>query len=172
MVYPYVKTELFLRWTDKELKAAVKSALDAMIGVGLLARSKVSGTIIRSEAHSVEGMRLGVLARCMMQTLERYYIVIAVLLKHGPGALTQDELEQQCSLMAQKVSLLLEFSAPEYFDRSLFKDFIHQLRLNGVAWADEEGRLLFQEALDSVDEAARVILSEPVRLSILQITQS
>ena len=172
MVYPYVKTELFLRWNDQELKGAVKSALDAMIDVGLLSRSDVSGTIIRSEAHSIEGMRLGVLARCMMQTLERYYMVIAVLLKHGPGALTQDELEEQCSLMAQKVSLLLEFSAPEYFDRSLFKDFIHQLRLNAVAWADEEGRLQYREALDTVDEVARLILSEPVRLSFLQITQA
>ncbi len=172
MVYPYVRAELFLRWSDKELKSATAAALEALVKIGLVTRKKRSDVLVRCEAHSIEGMRLGLLARCTMQTLERYFIVVALLLKHGPGRLTAAELEQQCVLMAEKVSLLLEFSSSEYFDRALFKDFIHQLRLLGVVWADQNGCLLYRDALARVDEAAQLVLSEPVRLNILQITQS
>ena len=64
--------------------------------------------------------------------LERFYLVIAMLLKRGSGRLSQDALERQCQLVAQRMSLLYELNSPEFFDKSLFGNFIDLLRARNV----------------------------------------
>ena len=51
--------------------------------------------------------------------LERYYLAIALLLRSGSGRLTQEALERQCQLMAQRMSMLYELNSPEFFERAL-----------------------------------------------------
>ena len=47
------------------------------------------------------------------------------LLKAGSGEMTQKSLEQQCHLAAQRMNMLYGFDSPEFFDRSLFENFMH-----------------------------------------------
>jgi hypothetical protein len=68
-------------------------------------------------------VQLSVLAHVTVPIIERYYLVIAVLLKSGSGRISQDVLESQCQLMAQRMSLLYELNSPEFFDKALFKNF-------------------------------------------------
>jgi glycerol-3-phosphate O-acyltransferase len=171
-VYPYVRQELFLRWREDELPGVVDGVLAALSAQGLLERVG-DGTIWRRPpTGSAEAVRLSVLAQATVQTIERYYLAIALLLRAGRSVLSPDALEQRCVAMAQRMSMLYGLAAPEFFDRAMFRDFIDLLRQRGVIRQDGEGRLTYDDALLAVAEDARIVLSEQIRNSILQVTHS
>ncbi|MGD1976765.1 MAG: glycerol-3-phosphate 1-O-acyltransferase PlsB, partial [Gammaproteobacteria bacterium] len=101
-VYPYVQGELFIRWNPEELTLAVRRILDVMVECGLLTRDPETGLFRRAPVMTEESVRLSVIARSGLHALERYYVTVALLLKHGPGVLTQKKLEELCQLMAQR----------------------------------------------------------------------
>jgi glycerol-3-phosphate O-acyltransferase len=109
------------------------------------------------------------LAQPTLQTIERYYLAIALLLRAGSGVLSQSELGKRCQQMAQRMVTLYGFYSPEFFDRSLFEGFVSLLRRRGVLRADTEGRLVFDAVLGRIAEDAQLVLSEQLRHSILQL---
>ena len=124
----------------------------------------------RAPGQDDSAFQLKVIARSLIQAFERYYITIAALAKNGPHTMTGAELENACTLTAQRLSLLNELSAPEFFDKALFRGFIQKLRERRVVWTDEGGKLDYDGALEVMVRDARVILSREVRHSILKIT--
>jgi glycerol-3-phosphate O-acyltransferase len=61
-------------------------------------------------------------------------------------------------------------NSPEFFDKSLFRNFIDLLRRRGVIQESAEGWLTFDEPLLGVAADAQLVLSEQIRHSILQVT--
>ena len=49
--------------------------------------------------------------------------------------------------MAQRMTMLYGFNSPEFFDRTMFENFIDLLRARGVVRIDEGGKLRFDEVL-------------------------
>jgi len=92
------------------------------------------------------------------------------LVKNRPHVLTPAELENACTLTAQRLALLDELSAPEFFDKALFRGFIQKLRESRIIWTDGNGKLDYDAALEVMVRDARVILAREVRHSILKIT--
>jgi glycerol-3-phosphate O-acyltransferase len=70
------------------------------------------------------------------------------------------------------MSMLYGLAAPEFFDKAMFRDFLELLRQRGVIRLDGDGKLTFDDALVAVADDARVVLSEQIRNSILQVTHS
>lgn len=169
-IYPYARDELFLRWEENEIGETVVETLDDLANHGLLERDEGQDEWCRPPTDSIEAVQLSVLAQTTVQMIERYYLVISVLLKAGSGRLTQDVLESQCRLMAQRMSILHELNAPEFFDKSLFAHFIDLLRARKVLTVNAEGRLTFTEMLLAVAQDAQLVLHEQIRNSILQAT--
>ncbi len=165
-VYPFLRNELFLPWPTAELEEVLQANVELLVAEGLLEVGEDGSTLQRAEGGSEFAGHLSLLARTLLQTLERYFITIAVLAKNGSGSLTRAELEQLCILTAQRISLLHEFEAPEFYDRSLFKGFIATLRQLGYLGTDEDGRLVFDEGLDEIDRHARWILNKEIRHGI------
>ena len=169
-VYPYVADEYFLPWREDELPGVVDRQLDQMRGLGLLEASDDLGEWRRPPAESREAVELSVLARASVPIIERYYLAVSLLLKAGSGALTQAELERQCELMAQRMSMLYELSAPEFFERAQFRNFIDLARARKVLSNGPDGKLLFQPAMiEAIVQDAQMVLHEQIRNSILQI---
>jgi glycerol-3-phosphate O-acyltransferase len=172
-IYPYVSEELFLQWDEGEAGAEVLRQLVALRDAGLLHTDPADGDCWQaSAATSAEAMQLSVLAQPMLQTLERYYLAIALLLNAGSGRINQAELGKKCHEVAQRIVTLYGFYSPEFFDRSLFDGFIGLLRRRGVIRGDAEGRLVFDDVLERVAEDAQLVLSEQLRHSILQVVHS
>lgn len=169
-VYPYVRDELFLRWSEAEIGAAVLEILDDLANHGLLESVESGAQWRRPPTGSAEAVQLSLLAQVTVQIIERYYLVIAVLLKSGSGRISQDALESQCQLMAQRMSLLYELNSPEFFDKTLFKNFIDLLRSRNVLGVNAEGRLTYTDMLPAVVDDAQLVLHEQIRNSVLQVT--
>jgi glycerol-3-phosphate O-acyltransferase len=124
----------------------------------------------RPKVGTVAAVQLSVLAQMSMQIIERYYLSVSLLLKAGSGKISQETLEQQCFLMAQRMSLLYELNSPEFFDKSLFKNFYDLLRKRGVLGVNAEGRLTYTDMLFAVADDAQLVLHEKIRNSVLQVT--
>lgn len=168
-IYPYIQSELFLRWTGDEVEPAINRWIDVLVEQDLLTQQ---GQIVyRPVPGSEQAVRLRVLSRCIIQTLERYFIGIAVLRKNGPGKISAQELEEQSTQMAQRMSILFGLNAPEFFDKSLFRKFIANLKAQETVTTNAEGKLEYTTGLDDVAEDARLVLSSEMRQSILQVTQ-
>jgi glycerol-3-phosphate O-acyltransferase len=169
-IYPYVAAELFLHWSEAELPRVVSAVLDAFARLGLLESSTDGQLWRRPPPTSAAAMQLSLLAQVTVQTIERYYLAIALLIRAGSGQITQSVLEERCQLMAQRMAMLYGFNSPEFFDRSLFENFIDLLRGRGVVRTDGSGALQFDDVLIRVAADAQLVLSEQIRHSILQVT--
>ncbi|MEO8808840.1 MAG: glycerol-3-phosphate 1-O-acyltransferase PlsB [Rhodanobacter sp.] len=170
IIYPFIQGELFLPWDGDGFNQQLQATIDFLVRRGLLESNNDGRTLERSTGQEDSAFQLKVIARSMIQAFERYYITIAALAKNGPHTLTGAELENACTLTAQRLSLLNELTAPEFFDKALFRGFIQKLRERKVVWTDEGGKLDYDSALDDLVRDARVILSREVRHSILKIT--
>lgn len=169
VIYPYLRSELFLRYSDDDIADEVNQWIDTLVSTGMLG---VSGDRVTGPGEGTEArLRLHTLSRFILQTLERYYIVIATLRQHGPGILTAEELEERSTLMAERMSILFGLNAPEFFDKTLFRNFIHNLKNNGVISQDEAGRIGYTKALDEVSEDARLVLNISKRQAIAEVTR-
>jgi glycerol-3-phosphate O-acyltransferase len=169
-VYPYIAAELFLRWDETQVSAAADSLLETFARLQLLQSNADGSEWQRPPPTSLEAIQLSVLAQATIQTLERYYLAIALLLQAGSGTITQEALEERCHLMAQRMSVLYGLNSPEFFDKSLFRNFIELLRGRNVVQMSDDKRLLFGEPLIGVATDAQLVLSEQIRHSILQVT--
>jgi len=166
-VYPYIKRELFLPWDVQDIEPVIESCLEAFIKLDLL---KPSGeSLQRASGGSDQAYYLRLLGASLMQTFERYFITVSVLAKNGSGKLTRPQLEKLCILCAQRISLLHEFEAPEFSDRTLFKQFIDSLSEAGLLGKDDEGRLTYSNVLEQLARDAKLILSKEIRHTIIQI---
>ncbi|MCZ8133102.1 MAG: glycerol-3-phosphate 1-O-acyltransferase PlsB [Steroidobacteraceae bacterium] len=173
-VYPYIARELFLRWREDEVPAAVDRVLESLSTLGLLRCESADGVERwhRPPTGTTEAVQLSVLANATLQVIERYYLAIALLLQAGPDAITQEALESRCQQMASRMSLLYELRSPEFFDRPLFRQFLDLLRHRSVIGTSPSGRLVYGQPLLDVARDARLVLSEQIRHSILQVTHA
>jgi glycerol-3-phosphate O-acyltransferase len=170
LVYPFLRSELFLRWSEDELGRVVRRTIDVMAGNGLLVADAGNDAMGRPPSGSAEAVHLSVLAQSTLQTLERFYMTIALLFKHGSGIISQNDLENLCYLMAQRITLLHGLDAPEFFAKALFRNFIQVLRSRGVLSVNEHGLLEFDESMQTVIADANLVLSDQIRHSVLQVT--
>ncbi|QDZ29954.1 glycerol-3-phosphate 1-O-acyltransferase PlsB [Noviherbaspirillum sp. UKPF54] len=171
-VYPFLRAELCLRWNDDELDAALEGCLHALSGMGWLARSERDDMYAAPDIRSDEYAQLALLGQALRPTLIRYFITLATLHRKGSGVITPTELEALCHLQAQRLSLLREFNAPEFFDKTIFRIFIDTLTRNGRAELRGDGRLHFGEALQKASGEARFVLPADVRQAILHMAHT
>lgn len=171
-IYPYAAQELFLHYAEADLPAVVVRHLEGLAGLGLLQRDEAGGEVLwrRAPTGTAEAVQLSVLAHTTISTIERFYLAIALLLKEGPGVLSQDALEQRCVHMASRMSVLYGLDSPEFFDRAMFRSFLDLLREREMIRLAPDGRLTFDAALGDVVDDAQRVLSEQIRHSILQVT--
>lgn len=168
-IYPFIQGELFLPWNEDEWVVRIDAMIGQFVQEGLLDCEDDGKVLRRRVGQTDEAFQLRVIANSLLQAFERYYIALALLVKSGPGVLSTGELENQCQLTAQRLSLLHTQAAPEFFDKSLFKGFIATLRERGVLSLDGNAKLTFGDELAAMAEDSKLILSRELRHSILKL---
>jgi glycerol-3-phosphate O-acyltransferase len=129
--------------------------------------------ITRPNFTAKEFASLKVLSRPLSQTLERYAISTALLAKHGDGQpFSRGEYETTCQLMAQRVSILSGMTEPEFFEKTLFKNYVDLLKELDFAREEEGGKLVLNRQVGTMAEVAMKLLSTDVRQSIARASQS
>ncbi len=170
-LHPFLKAELFLPWNQRDITRALEESVTQVVAQGLLVWSKDGKTLLRNPATPEAVLQLRILAHSLLQMLQRYLIVISVLSKHASGELSREELERLCIQTAQRISMLHEFDAPEFYDRALFRGFIKQLQKTGILTVSESNKLVFDHRLKRITVDAAFILGDAIRQEILGVCQ-
>lgn len=166
ITHPFLQAELFIPWGQREITRALDESIEQLVQQGLLIRKKDGETLSRVTNNPEAVMQLNILAHSLLQTLHRYLITVSVLARYGSGALTRAELEQLCISTAQRISMLHEFNAPEFYDQSLFRGFIAQLRKTGYLSPNQDNKLVFDKRMESISNDAQFILGGAIRQEI------
>jgi len=167
-IQPFLQAELFLPWGQREFTRALDESIEQLVRHGLLVRNGDGTSLSRALDNPEAGLQLTILAHSLLQTVQRYLITISTLVRKGSGVLSRAELERLCTQTAQRISILHEFSAPEFYDRALFKGFIAQMRKIGFLSTNKDNKLLFDQRLEQISVDARFILGEAIRHEIDQ----
>jgi len=166
IAHPFLQSELFLPWDQEQITAALDESIEQLVSHGLLIRDEDGETLFRTPDNPEAVMQLRILAHSLLQTLHRYLITISILARNGSGVLSRAELERLCIHTAQRISMLHEFDAPEFYDKYLFKGFIAQLRKTGYLSPNQDNRLVFDRRLEMISKDAQFILGEAIRQEI------
>jgi len=166
IIQPFLQAELFIPWGQRQITRALDDSIEQLVEYGLLVRDPDGETLSRAKDNPEAVMQLKILAHSLLQTLHRYLITISVLAKHGSGALSRAELERLCIQTAQRISMLQEFDAPEFYDKALFKGFIAQLRKNGYLLTNQDENLVYDKRFEQISKDAKFIMGEGIRQEI------
>jgi glycerol-3-phosphate O-acyltransferase len=166
ITHPFLQAELFIPWGQRQITKALDESIEQLVHHGLLIRNQDGETLSRAKDNPEAVMQLNVLAHSLLQTLHRYLITISVLARNGSGVLTRAELEKLCIHTAQRISMLHEFNAPEFYDKALFRGFIAQLRKIGYLSPNQDNKLVFDQRLEQISQDAKFILGEAIRQEI------
>ena len=169
LAYPFIRAELFLHWPEEKLLATIDYMLDVMAHQNLLLKNEQLDVFSRPGSGSAEYTQLKLLARVISPTLEVYYLTLALLSRTSKEHISKQELENQCYLMAQRISMIYELNSPDFFDKKLISNFIDTLIEVEFLRDADTGHLKFGEAFLQADKHARLLLSKEMRTNILQM---
>lgn len=167
-LYGLLRPELFLRWSPAEVPGILDTILDVMTVRGLVAIA-ADDLLTAPTPASAEAAELHLLGETMRPTLERHFLTLALLRRHGSGRLTRQTLEETSHLLAQRLALLYEFNAPEFSEKALFAAVVGNMIDAGLISEDAAGLLHFDARVTAPAEHAELLLAAEVRQAIRRI---
>ncbi|EKY2050097.1 glycerol-3-phosphate 1-O-acyltransferase PlsB [Cronobacter sakazakii] len=156
LLFPMLKTELFLRWEKEEVSAVVDALVNELAQQGLI--------LADDEWLQVNPARyrtLQLLAAGVRETLQRYAITFW-LLSANPS-INRGTLEKESRTVAQRLSVLHGINAPEFFDKAVFSTLVLTLRDEG--YISDTGDAEPAETMKVYQMLAELMTSD-VRLTI------
>nr|WP_174507311.1 glycerol-3-phosphate 1-O-acyltransferase PlsB [Acinetobacter sp. Marseille-Q1620] len=165
-LYPFLKAELFLKWNVEQLETPICKYVDALVSAKLISLDE-NQNLVCPAPNSEDHNQLVVLAAPVKQSLERYYMTLALITQRGSGNISTRQVEELSHLLGQRLSVLYEFNSPEFFDKALFQSFMKVLTQQGYISTNEDGAIVFDESFKNVAQYANLVLDD-VTLQMLQ----
>lgn len=159
-----LRPELFLPWRAPQLPAALAATLAALAGRGLVRLD--ADQVAAPEANSETYAELRLIGETIRPTLERHFLTLALLQRHGSGRLTRRQLEDSGHLLAQRLALLYELNAAEFAEKAVFASVVGNLLAAGLLSEDAAGLLCFDERISAPAEHTELLLAAEVRQTI------
>lgn len=170
LIYPFMKKELCLNWDASDIDDVTTEAINALIDTEILTYGSRKKTLVRPPAGSEKAFQLLMLGQSMVPMLQRFYLAIAILVQNGSGVLSRGRLEVLCQQSAERLSMIYGLHSPDFFNKTLFHDYIRTLQDLNVLRRNDEGLIEFDDDLTSIGADARLVLGEEIRHSILSLT--
>ena len=170
LIYPFMKKELCMKWEQDDIDDVTSEAIKALVDLELLTYGADRKTLVRPPAGSAKAFQLLMLGQSMVPMLQRFYLVIAILVRQGSGVLSRSRLEVMCEQSAERLSMIYGLHSPDFFNKTLFHDFIYKLQELDVLRRNADGLIEFDDDLTNIGADARLVLGEEIRHSILSLT--
>lgn len=169
-LYPFLKAELFLKWQDNTaLHTQIQRYTEALIGMHLIFQDG-EGNLMSPAPNSEDHHQLVVLATPVKQSLERYYMTLALITQRGSGNISSKQVEELSHLLGQRLSVLYEFNSPEFFDKALFQSFIKVLTQQDYITINEQGFIAFDDHFRQMAAGAQLVLDDTTLQMLQHIT--
>jgi len=156
VIYPMLKSELFLRWHLEELPAVLDALIAELERQGLINTDETQLRFAPARSRTLQLLAAGV-----RETLQRYAITFSIL--SANPSINRGALEKESRTMAQRLSVLHGINAPEFFDKAVFSSLVLTLRDEG--YISDSGDALLEQTLKVYQLLADLITPE-VRMTI------
>ncbi|MDT3522028.1 glycerol-3-phosphate 1-O-acyltransferase PlsB [Cronobacter sakazakii] len=156
LLFPMLKTELFLRWEKEEVTAVVDALVNELAQQGLILADDEWLQVNPARSRTLQLLAAGV-----RETLQRYAITFW-LLSANPS-INRGTLEKESRTVAQRLSVLHGINAPEFFDKAVFSTLVLTLRDEG--YISDTGDAEPAETMKVYQMLAELMTSD-VRLTI------
>ncbi|HNP64677.1 MAG TPA: glycerol-3-phosphate 1-O-acyltransferase PlsB [Woeseiaceae bacterium] len=170
LIYPFMKKELCMKWEYDDIDDVTTEAIKSLVELELLTCSADKKSLVRPPAGSEKAFQLLMLGQSMVPMLQRFYLAIAILIRNGSGVLSRQRLETMCQQSAERLSMIYGLHSPDFFNKSLFHDFIRTLESLDVLRKNSDNLIEFDDDLTNIGIDARLVLGEEIRHSILSLT--
>ncbi len=165
-IYGLLQAALFLPWSAAQLPSLIDKTEALLIARGLI-HHDAGNDLLRapppaSDSH-VELRQLGDIIRL---TVQRQFLVLALLQHHGSGTISREQLEEFSQQLAQRLALLYELNAPEFSDRAQFATVIATLFESALVTSNGDGRIEFDEHISTPAKQTELLLNVEIRHSI------
>lgn len=168
-LYPFLKAELFLKWGVEDLPAQIERYIEGLVELQLISQDE-NGDLISPMPNTEAHNQLTVLATPVKQSLERYYMTLALITQRGSGNISARQVEELSHLLGQRLSVLYEFNSPEFFDKALFQSFLKVLTQQGYIHTNSQGAIAFDEGFSAVAQYAKLVLDDATLQMLQHIT--
>ena len=179
IMYPFLQAELFLKYPGRTLDETLTEHINTLIEEHIIVekdpdlahqpeRVRVLST---PEPNTRSYQQLSVLANSVEQSLERYFMILALLSQQGSGKLSKEQVIDLGYLLGQRLSVIYEDDMPDFFDRALFSSFLDALERLGYIRLSATGLIEFDQRIDNMAKSARFILDLDVMHILQQISQ-
>lgn len=162
IMYPFLQAELFLKYPVRHLKIVLNEHIDTLVEEKIIiekpANLEEKRILATPEPNTRSYQQLTVLANSVEQSLERYFMILALLSQQGSGKLSKEQIIDLGHLLGQRLSVLYEDNMPDFFDRALFSSFIDALERLDYIQLSAAGLIEFDERIDTMAKSARFIL--------------
>ena len=162
-LYPFLRAEYFLHWSEDELDKRCLQILDILKSLTLV--SCAENLVQPASPGSDRFASLSQIAEIVEPTLERFHIVNTLLSDHQ--LYTVSSLESTASAMAEQLSVIYGLNSPDFFDASLFSTYIDSLCGDGQVRIEQDQIHVcesFHETMTLIEQT----LATDVRYNVLQ----
>jgi glycerol-3-phosphate O-acyltransferase len=171
MIYPYLRSELFLHWNRSQLEAKVNEYVDYFLKQGMLTED--DDILVRPERETGELQQFILLSETLQNMLKRFSIVLTLLVgsRQTNQQFTRRELESNSQTLAERLAILYDINAPEAFDKNVFSTLVSLLRERGAITTTEDGKLIMGEPVTILHRTILALLPYSVEQQLQQFTK-
>ena len=173
-IYPYIASELFLRWSERRAAAVVEGVLEALAAHGLIEADRERGA---SGAGRRRHRRRPCSSRCWRRPPSRPSSATTwpsrCCSRRAAAQITQSALEADAASSWRSASPCSMASTRRSSSIAACSSTSSTCcAARGVIRVSREGKLEFDDVLRRVAQDAQLVLNEQIRHSILQVTHA
>lgn len=174
-IYPFLQSELFLKYPLKKIENILVEYVDVLLAENILVDKGVNAKgerlIGTPDPNTHNYQQLTVLANAVSHSLERYFMILALLSQQGANKLSKEDVANLGHLLGQRLAVIYEDDMPDFFDKSLFTSFLDALERLEYLQSNEQGLIVFDNRIDEMAKKAKFILDLEMMHILKQISQ-
>ncbi len=157
LIYPMIRNELFLRWTEQELPKVIEQILVELGRQELICQEHQNYTV-----NPTRNRACLLLAAGVKETLQRFALTFTILCNKPD--INRGTLEKESRILAQRLSTLHGINAPEFFDKAVFSTLVNTLRQKGYISDKADADI---QQITVMRDMLLALVSDNVKLTIL-----
>ena len=159
LILPYMERELSTQFDIND----TEKALSFLVDEGLIDLNEDSIKAPNRSKPSFKNLKL--ISRIMSPTVERMFIILDLIVKEKYQANT---ITLAAKNIGQKIGRLYGINSPDFYDVSLFDNFLQELSARKAITISKDGVITASHLINDIVRHAEGVISTEIRQAILQ----
>ena len=159
IILPYIEKELSTKFSDKNVDETLRFLIDNQLIL------ENDDTVRPPPRAHPSYKRLELLSKILSPSVERMFITLNLIVE---GNQKIDSISREAKKIAHKITRLYGINSPDFFDSSVFDNFIAELIARSAIEISEKGLILSNPNIQDIVRHAEGVISTDIRQAINQ----